>query len=115
MIRFLSYLFLLLFTLSVGNLCAQTADTAPHKHRFIELVNRGEFNQAVQELPLVEKWTLDIQNEGDDIDVEKALHFGTLLDSIQVVKADRDSFLLYLVDQIASYAYSSYKSSNYLL
>ena len=114
MTRFLSYLFLLLFTLSVGNLCAQTVDIAPHKHRFIELVNRGEFNQAVQELPLVEKWTLDIQNEGDYIDVEKALHFGSLLDSIQVVKADRDSFLLYLVDQIASYAYSSYKNSNYL-
>ena len=63
MTRFLSYLFLLLFTLSVGNLCAQTVDIAPHKHRFIELVNRGEFNQAVQELPLVEKWTLDIQNK----------------------------------------------------
>ena len=43
MMRFLSYLFLLLFTLSVGNLCAQTADnTALLK----ELISNGKFKQA---------------------------------------------------------------------
>ena len=102
-----------LFLLCSFSLSAQEVSTTPHKHRFIELVNSGEFNQAVQELPLVEEWTLDIQNEGDYIDVEKALHFESLLDSIQVVKADRDSFLLYLNDQFTMYGYNFYNNGNY--
>ena len=95
------------------SLFAQEISRTPHKHRFIELVNRGEFNQAVQELPLVEKWTLDIQNKSDYLDIEKAQNFWTLLDSIQFVKADRDSFLLYLNEQVAMHGYFFYNSGYY--
>lgn len=89
-------LFLRIKGTNIKALLSEGTNITSHKHRLIELVNSGEFDEAVKELFLVEEWTLNVENEGDYIDVEKALHFGSLLDSIQNVKSNRDSFLLYL-------------------
>ncbi len=104
---------LFLFLFCSLSLSAQEVDTTPHKHRFIELVNNGEFQEAVQELPLVEEWNLGV-NKRDYLDVDKSLRFISLLDSIQVVKSDRDSFMLYLNDNFILYGNYSYYNGNFL-
>ena len=101
-----------LFLCSVS-LFAQEISTTPHKHRFIELVNSGEFELAEVYMTLVEDWTFDSENKSDYLDLEKALHFGSLLDSIQVIKADRDSFLLYLNEHVTLYGDYLYNRGDY--
>ena len=101
------------FLLCSVSLFAQEISTTPHKHRFIELVNSGEFELAEVYMTLVEDWTFDSENKSDYLDLEKALHFGSLLDSIQVVKADRDSFLLYLNEYVTLYGNYLYNRGDY--
>ena len=106
-------LFLRIKGTNIKALLSEGTNITSHKHCLIELVNSGEFDEAVKELSLVEEWTLNVKNKGDYIDVEKTLHFGSLLDSIQNVKANRDSFLLYLNEQVTIYSYYFYNNGNY--
>ena len=105
-------IFLLLLFISL-TLFADITNITPHKHRFIELVNSGEFELAEVYMPLVEDWTFDSENDSDYLDIEKAQNFGALLDSLHVVKIARDNYLLYLNDQVTFYVYYLYNKGNY--
>jgi hypothetical protein len=72
---------ILVMLLCSVSLFAQEVDTTPHKHRFIELVNNGEFELAEVYLVLVEDWSLSIDNELDWLNTNSGLEFVNYLDS----------------------------------
>ena len=101
-----------LFLLCSLTLSAQEVDTTPHKHRFIELVNNGEFELAEIYLVLVEDWSLSLDNELDWLNTNSGLEFVNYLDSINQPALITDSLLLYISknsDIMSEVHYSNYE------
>ena len=101
----------LLFILFPFTLSAQEVDTTPHKHRFIELVNSGIYEQASKELPKVENWSFSFDNESDLLNVNSGLEFVNYLDNINQTNFETDSLLIYISRN--SDIMSEYHLSNY--
>ena len=96
------YLNLILLLFSISLSAQQQSDTLSHKHQMIDAINRGDYNQATQELVLVTDW-------GDDV----YLNVDSVITFISQVKENKLSISQKLIDSLSNYAYLSLQKSLY--
>ena len=97
--HYLNLILLLFFSISLS---AQQTETVSHKHLMIDAINRGDYNQAPQELVLVTDW-------GDDV----YLNVDSVITFISQVKENKLSISQNLIDSLSNYAYLSLQKSLY--
>lgn len=96
------YLNLILLLFSIPLSAQQQSDTLSHKHQMIDAINRGDYNQAAQEILCVTDWGIDVS-----IDVDSVITF------ISQVKKNKLSISQNLIDSLSNYAYLSLQKSLY--
>lgn len=77
---------ILVLSIPVGH----ASDTIPHKHRMIDAINAGNFEQAIAEVPWVEDWKYT-----QETDMRNVAKFIYIADSIGLAAPLVDSLFLY--------------------
>lgn len=85
------YIFIFLFLFLVG--CSNK--TLSHKEHFIDAINRGDFEQAAEELYLVTDWDVDFYLEPDSI-----VSFLQAVDTANIPMPTRDSLYAYVTTEL---------------
>ena len=82
-----------------------------HKQRMIKYINKGYYEKAAQELPLVENWAFDKNNKNAILDIDTTLSFISYVDSQNVAPATTKvanglQFTVTGLNSSTNYAYS---------
>jgi CHAT domain-containing protein/Flp pilus assembly protein TadD len=92
-------------------LSAYAADS--HKQRMIEYVNKGEYAQAAEELPHVENWDFVWESQDVYMNLDSGFEFISLIDTLCVQKANKDSLCSYLAKVSYRIGLNYYKQGLY--
>ena len=93
---------------------AQTKNEDLHKHKMIEAINSGRFDDAIQEIDKVENWIFDSSNGKDFLYIYNVLKFvDYYTEFTNLPRYSIDSLLLYSVEMLYPAVYYAYQQEKF--
>lgn len=77
-------------------LCLTTVYADTHKQRMIDLINSKEYEQAARELPLVDDWIFDPEDERMYMNVSAGVDLLQYVDTLDIYTSEKDSLFKFL-------------------
>ena len=80
----------------LGCMCLSALYADTHKQRMIDLINSKEYEQAARELPLVEDWIFDPEDERMYMNVSAGVDLLQYVDTLDIYTSEKDSLFKFL-------------------